>query len=36
MKFERSRHTASVLTNGKVLVVGGDYPDGFLNNAEFF
>jgi N-acetylneuraminic acid mutarotase len=32
----RARHTASVLTNGKVLVAGGNQDDGSRNSTELF
>jgi N-acetylneuraminic acid mutarotase len=33
---ERSGHTATLLPNGKVLVVGGVNNSGFLNSAELY
>ena len=36
MNYGRAEHTASVLTNGKVLVAGGDNGSGYLNSAELY
>ncbi len=36
MATARSSHTATLLSNGKVLVVGGDGVTGSLANAELF
>ena len=32
----RARHTASVLTNGKVLVAGGNQDDAALSSTELY
>jgi N-acetylneuraminic acid mutarotase len=36
MNYTRYGHTASVLTNGKVLVTGGQNSGGYLNSAELY
>lgn len=40
MTAARAGHTATVLSNGKVLIVGGQHPNGaatvYLNSAELF
>ncbi|CAF3991932.1 unnamed protein product [Rotaria sp. Silwood2] len=36
MYSQRVDHTASVFTNGKVLVTGGEDSDGILNSAELY
>jgi hypothetical protein len=36
MNYTRDVHTASVLTNGKVLVTGGTNGGGPLNSAELY
>ncbi len=36
MNYARDYHTASVLTNGNVLVTGGQNTGGILNNAELY
>ena len=36
MNYARDYHTASILTNGTVLVTGGQSSGGILNIAELY
>ena len=36
LNVERRSHTATLLENGKVLIVGGDNQNGIVSQAEIF
>jgi hypothetical protein len=36
MNYARYQHTASILTNGQVLVTGGYINGSYLNSAELY
>ncbi len=36
MNYTRYLHTASLLTNGQILVTGGYSDNGYLNSSELY